>query len=82
MSWFHKTIRNEFVHNFVSNFKTSDLPLCVSLSTLFPFVILDGQNDLLVIIPSLIEIKAALWDMHSLKAPTLNGLKPLFYIIY
>ena len=80
-SWIQETsqIRAHFKDNFINQFKEEEICFPEHLEHLILPCITKEENESLQSIPSPEEIKAALFQMHDLNAPGLDGFPPLFY---
>lgn len=73
------SIRELFQTNFINLFKEEDIYFPTHLEHLILPCITEKENDTLIQIPSVDDIKATLFQMHDLKAPGLDGSPALFY---
>lgn len=80
-SWIQETsqIRTHFRDSFINQFKEEETCFPEHLEHLILPCITEEENESLQSIPSLEEIKAALFQMQDLKAPSLDGFPALFY---
>ena len=80
-SWIQETsqIRAHFKDSFINQFKEEEICFLEHLEHLILPCITEEENESLQSIPSLEEIKAALFQMHDLNAPGLDGFPPLLY---
>ena len=80
-SWIQETsqIRAHFKDNFINQFEEEEICFPEHLEHLILPCITKEENESLQSIPSPEEIKAALFQMHDLNAPGLDGFPPFFY---
>ena len=75
-------IREFAVQKFNHLFTSDTVSFPSDLDNLITPAITDLENSSLCLIPSPIEIRDAMFSMHSLKSPGPDGLPPLFYKKY
>lgn len=80
-SWIQETsqIRAHFRDSFINQFKEEETCFPEHLEHLILPCITEEENESLQSIPSPEEIKAALFQVQDLKAPSLDGFPALFY---
>ena len=68
---------------FFNNMFSSSTPnIPYDLNNLIPRCITPKDNEMLLVMPSMEEIKTTIFSMDSHKAPGLDGMSPLFFEHY